>query len=271
MISSSFNAPTERFTVTVLGSGTSAGVPVMTCDCAVCTSKDSRNNRLRSSVMLRNAVKTILVDCGSDFRQQALRWKINRMDALLLTHSHSDHISGIDELRIYNWKQGSRIDTFGSAQTLGDLKQRFAYIFAPLQEGGGVPQVDLHTIALEPFAAAGLNVVPMEVMHGKLPVSAFRFGNFGYVTDASLVPDETIEKLKGVRYLILNALRWKPHPTHLTVDEAVAVVQRIAPQRAWFTHITHDLDHEATNAKLPKGIELAYDGLEFEVEAELSL
>ncbi|MCC6545818.1 MBL fold metallo-hydrolase [Candidatus Sumerlaeota bacterium] len=240
----------------------------MTCDCPVCTSSDPRNHRLRSSIMLRNAEKTILVDCGSDFRQQALQWKIQRLDALLLTHSHSDHISGIDDLRIYNWKQGCTIDTFGSAQTLSDLKQRFSYIFSPLQEGGGVPQIDLRTIAAQPFNAAGLKVMPMEVMHGKLPVTGFRFGNFGYVTDASHVPDDAIEKLKGVRYLILNALRWRPHPTHLTVDEAIAVAKRIGPERAWFTHITHDLDHEETNAKLPKGYELAHDGLEFDVEAE---
>ncbi|HMZ52141.1 MAG TPA: MBL fold metallo-hydrolase [Candidatus Sumerlaeota bacterium] len=268
MSDNAFNALGEEFRVTVLGSGTSAGVPVMTCDCSVCTSSDSRNRRLRSSIMLRNDSKTILVDCGSDFRQQALQWKINRLDALLLTHSHSDHISGIDELRIYNWKQGHHIDTFGSEQTLADLRQRFGYIFSPMQEGGGVPQIDLRTIGHDPFTAAGLSVLPVEVMHGRLPVTGFRFGNFGYVTDASFVPEETVEKLKGVRFLILNALRWKPHPTHLTVDQAVEIVRRIGPERAWFTHITHDLDHEETNAKLPKGIELAYDGLEFDVEAQ---
>jgi phosphoribosyl 1,2-cyclic phosphate phosphodiesterase len=252
--------------VTILGSGTSAGIPVITCDCPVCTSTNPRNQRLRSSILLRNAEKTILVDCGSDYRQQALTHHINRLDALLLTHAHSDHVSGLDELRLYNWKQKHAIPVFASARTIHDIRQRFSYIFSPLQEGGGVPEIEL-TAVTGPFETHGVRVLPLEVMHGKLPVLGFRFGNFAYITDASQVPDETVRRLSGVRYLILNALRYKPHPTHLTVDEAVAIARRVGAERTWFTHITHDLDHDEANARLPEGMALAHDGLEFDIDA----
>lgn len=251
--------------VTVLGSGTSSGVPVITCKCPVCSSENPRNHRLRSSIVLRGEGRTILVDCGSDFRQQALAYDIDKMDVVLLTHAHSDHISGIDELRLYNWTQKKVIPIYGSPRTLKDLRRRFDYIFNPEQTGGGIPQVELVEVA-GPFEILGVPVIPLEVMHGNLPVLGFRFGDFAYITDASEVPDKTVEQLAGVRYLILNALRHRPHPTHLNIEQAVEIVQRIAPERAWFTHITHDLDHDATNAQLPKGIELAYDGLEFVID-----
>ena len=251
--------------VTVLGSGTSAGIPVITCDCPVCTSTNPRNQRLRSSILLRNAEKTILVDCGSDYRQQALTHRINRLDSLLLTHAHSDHVSGLDELRLYNWKQKQSIPVFASARTLSDIRQRFCYIFSPLQEGGGVPEIELHTVT-GPFETNGVRVLPLEVMHGKLPVLGFRFGDFAYITDASMVPEETVRRLSGVRCLILNALRYKPHPTHLSVEEAVVIAGRVGAERTWFTHITHDLDHDETNARLPEGMALAHDGLEFDID-----
>lgn len=252
------------FTVTVLGTGTSAGVPVIGCDCPVCTSTDRRNNRLRSSVILRNEGRAILVDCGSDFRQQALTYQIKRLDSVLITHAHSDHVSGIDEIRLYNWRQGHAIPVYGSPETLGGLRRRFDYIFNPLQIGGGVSNLDLVDID-GPFETCGVSVLPLHVMHGKLPVLGFRFGEFAYITDASEVPDETIRLLEGVRYLILNALRHRPHPTHLTVAQAVEIARQLKPERTWFTHITHDLDHEETNRSLPEGVELGYDGLEFEV------
>jgi len=251
--------------VTVLGSGTSSGVPVIACDCAVCTSSDPNNQRLRSSIVLRNDQHTVLVDCGSDYRQQALTYHINRLDAVLLTHAHSDHVSGIDEIRLYNWRQKQDIPLYGSADTLENIKRRFDYIFNPGHVGGGIPRVELHEIGGQPFQVLGYPVIPLDALHGKLPVLGFRFGDFGYITDASEVPEETIRRLRGVRYLILNALRHRPHPTHLTVAEAVEITKRIGPERAWFTHITHDLDHETTNAELPKGMNLAHDGLEFTI------
>lgn len=261
---------TRTFTATVLGSGTSSGVPVIACDCPVCTSADPHNRRLRSSLWLRNGDTSILIDCGSDFREQALTHRMDRLDAILLTHAHSDHIGGLDEVRIFNWRQHKPMPVYGTSDTLQGIRRRFDYIFEPIQTGGGIPQVELETLDGGPFEVEGLRVIPLPVMHGKLPVLGFRFGDFAYVTDASVVPDETMELMRGVRFLILNALRHRPHPTHLTVEQAVALAQRIGPERAWFTHITHDLDHEATNRDMPPGMALAHDGLEFQVEAVTS-
>lgn len=259
------NGGGHGFRVVVLGTGTSAGVPVITCDCPVCTSTDPNNTRLRSSILLRNEETTILVDCGSDYRQQALRYHINRLDSVLLTHAHSDHISGIDELRLYNWKQHHSIPMYGSPLTLESVRRRFDYAFNPLQGGGGVPQLDLCPIEGN-FQTVGVPVIPLLAYHGRLPILGFRFGDFAYITDASFLPPSTMEAIRGVRFLILNALRHKPHPTHFTVAEAVEIAQKIGAEHTWFTHITHDLDHETTNRELPDGIDLAHDGLEFEID-----
>ncbi len=258
---------TKPLKVTVLGTGTSAGVPVIGCDCPTCTSSDPNDNRLRSSIVLRDDQHTILVDCGSDFREQALRYHINRLDVILLTHAHSDHVSGLDDIRIYNWRQGTTIPFYGNKEAFDSLKRRFDYIFAPMQTGGGIPQVELNEVS-QTFECLGLKITPLPVMHGDLPVLGFRFGNFAYITDASEVPKETREKLKGVKYLILNALRYRDHPTHLTVDQAVEIAQEVGAERTWFTHITHDLKHSDVNQHLPEGIRLGYDGLEFNIEAE---
>ena len=259
----------RTLTATVLGSGTSSGVPVIGCECPVCTSPDPRDSRLRASLLLHDGDIGVLVDCGPDFRQQALVHRIARIDAILLTHAHSDHISGLDDVRGYNWHQGQSMPVFGSEKTLEGVRRRFDYIFEPRQQGGGLPQLDLERIGEEPFPVAGLRVVPLPVWHGEMPVLGFRFGDFAYVTDASRIPEETLERMRGVRFLILNALRHRPHPTHLTVEQAVEMTRRIGAERAWFTHITHDLGHEATNRELPEGMELAWDGLQFEVEAEV--
>lgn len=255
--------------VTVLGSGTSAGIPVIGCDCPVCSSTDPRNKRLRTSIMLRDERRTIVVDTGADFREQALRYAIKRLDAVLVTHAHSDHVNGVDEIRLYNWRQGHPIPMYASPTTWANLRRRFDYIFTPQQIGGGVPQLTVHELDNDqPFEVQGLRVVPLPIYHGQLPVLGFRLGDFAYITDASLVPDETLERLRGVRFLILNALRHKPHPTHLTVEQATELAGRIGPERTWFIHMTHDLDHAETNAGLPDGVELAYDGLTFTITAE---
>ena len=255
----------EQLEVVVLGTGTSAGIPVVACDCAVCTSDDPANKRLRASIWLRSSSTSLLVDCGSDFREQALRHGIKRLDAVLFTHAHSDHVNGMDELRQFNWIQHARIPCWASPITWGNIRQRFEYMFNPMQRGGGVPELDLHTVDVREFTAAGHRVLPVEVMHGLLPVNGFRIGDFAYVTDASSVPPEAIRRLKGVKTLILNALRRRPHPTHLSIDEAVAVADEIGAERVWFTHMTHDLEHHETSAKLPPHIRLGYDGLTFSI------
>jgi phosphoribosyl 1,2-cyclic phosphate phosphodiesterase len=262
--------PTVR--VTILGSGTSMGVPTLGCDCAVCISTDPRNKRFRSSILIEQAGRNILVDCGPDFRTQALAVGLRDVDAVLLTHTHTDHIAGIDDLRPYNFLRGHSIPIYGSASHLGDLRCRYAYAFGPPQPGGGIPDLALETVESGvPFkvAAPGLEnwpILPLTVLHGKQPILGFRFGEFAYLTDVSAVPPETIEALKGVRWLITSALRHRPHPTHMSVAEAVDFVRQVAPERAWFTHICHDLDHEQTNADLPQGMALLYDGQVIETE-----
>jgi phosphoribosyl 1,2-cyclic phosphate phosphodiesterase len=260
---------TIPYTVTVLGSGTSAGVPVIGCQCPVCQSPKSKNKRLRSSIVLTGREQTILVDCGSDFRQQALHYRINSLDAILLTHAHSDHVSGLDEVRLYNWLSGRRMPVYGSTITLEGVRRRFDYLFNPMQLGGGVADVELITVGDQPlpFDLFGAPVVPLPVMHGKLPINGYRFGDFAYITDASFIPPETLEAVRGVRYLILNALRPRPHPTHLCIPEATAIALEIGAEQTWFTHLTHDVDHDDANAELPPGIQLAYDGLQFTINA----
>jgi len=253
--------------VTILGSGTSHGVPMIGCTCEVCQSPDSRDRRLRPSIYLQaEGGPCVLVDTSTDLRQQALAYGIRQVDAILMTHSHADHVLGMDEVRRFNILNGGAIPLHASPATARELRRIFQYVFEPPpQKGGGIPQVDLREID-GPFAVGSLPVQPVPLLHGSLPILGFRFGRFAYLTDASSIPDESWPLLAGLDVLVLNALRHRPHPTHFSLSEAVAVAERLQPARTFFTHICHDLPHEATNRSLPAGMALASDGLTFAVE-----
>ncbi|MGH9143816.1 MAG: MBL fold metallo-hydrolase [Vicinamibacterales bacterium] len=261
--------------ITVLGSGTSHGVPAIGCDCAVCRSPDPRDRRTRPSILIEvtgdagsafaGAVRSILVDTSTDLRMQALANDVRRVDAILFTHTHADHVFGIDDVRRFNQMQRASIPCFADADTLANLRRMFAYIFEPpKQQGGGLPQLSLLRIA-GPFSLGGVEIVPVPLFHGVLPVLGFRLGSFAYLTDCNRVPDESMALLGGVRTLIIDALRHRPHSTHFSVGEAIETAARIGAERTYFTHISHDLGHAATCASLPVGVELAYDGLVLEI------
>lgn len=252
--------------VTILGSGTSAGVPTLGCRCPVCMSTDPHNKRMRASIYLEQGNTRILVDCGPDFRTQALLRGIHDVDHVLITHTHSDHLNGLDDLRSFNMVHGHPISVYASQPSLDDIRHRFAYCFQPPPPGGGIPQLDLELLQPgKPVTLGELEVLPLQVFHGSLPILGFRFGKFAYFTDVSRVPAETLEALQGVEVLITSALRYRPHSTHMSVGEAVELVEKIGPRQAWFTHMCHDLDHDTTNRELPPGMALLYDGMAFEV------
>ena len=252
--------------VTFLGSGTSHGVPMIGCDCAVCRSDDPRDSRFRPSVLLSFAGGAqVLVDTPPDLRSQALRFGVRRVDAVVYTHSHADHIFGFDEIRRFNVMGGKPMPLFADACTLADLRRAFVYAFEQQAEnGGGIPQVEAVEIT-GPFEAAGQRFVPVPILHGTRPILGYRVGGFAYLTDCSLVPDESYSLLTGLDVLVLSALRHRPHPTHFTVAAAVETAARIGATRTVFTHMCHDLGHEATSRELPDGMALAYDGLVVEV------
>jgi len=253
--------------ITVLGSGTSLGVPVIGCDCAVCKSGDPRNDRTRASILVESDRQRLVVDVGPDFRRQALREDIRWLSAVLMTHDHADHINGLDDLRIYGFYTGRPVTIYSSAEVKEYIESRFAYAFHPPQEGGGVPALDLRVLD-GALRLGDLTVTPIPVFHGEIPILGFRFNTFGYVTDCSRMPEESKALLRGVRVLILNALRREPHPTHLSLDEAVALSRELGAEQTYFTHMAHDLEHAETNKSLPPGFELAYDGMKIEMNDE---
>ena len=256
--------------VTFLGTGTSSGVPMIGCSCDVCRSTDPRDQRLRPSIYVDvPGHAALLVDTTPDFRLQALTHGIARIDAVLFTHSHADHILGLDDLRRFNWMQGGPIPAYASADTWADIRRTFYYAFDGVKRlGGGTPKLDPHEIT-GPIVVSGVRVIPLPLWHGDAPILGFRFGSFAYLTDCSRLADETWALVDGVETLAIDALRDRPHTTHFTVDQALEVIARVKPRRAYMTHMSHDLGHAATSARLPEGVQLAYDGLALEVDVDV--
>jgi phosphoribosyl 1,2-cyclic phosphate phosphodiesterase len=248
--------------VTMLGSGTSTGVPVIGCTCRVCLSENPRNRRWRPGLKLELGERIVLVDTPTDLRSQALRFGLPRVDAIVFTHPHADHIYGLDDVRIFNFRQRAAIPCYGSEETLSRIRRAFAYVFEPGQVGGGKPQLELIPVR-EPFSLLDRTVIPVPVWHGEMEVFGYRLGGFAYVTDCNRIPEASFELLAGVEVLILDALRHRAHSTHFSVQEAIAVARRIGARRTIFTHMTHEVDHEDP---LPPGVEFGYDGLVFDVE-----
>lgn len=259
-------AERRRVRLTVLGSGTSVGVPTIGCSCKVCRSDDPRNRRLRPSVCLRWDGTTVVIDTGPDFRQQALAHGLEKVDAVLFTHAHADHVLGLDDLRPFNFVQRGPIPVYASEQTLNVIRRIFSYIFHDGPSESSRPKIDPRVFPGEPIVINGIEFVPIPVKHGSGECHGFRFGNHAYLTDHSEIPEQSLALLEGVETIFLDALRYKPHPTHSTVEQSLRTVERLKPRAAYFTHISHDLDHERAQSLLPEGVWLAYDGLELELE-----
>ncbi|MBB2149190.1 MBL fold metallo-hydrolase [Pedobacter gandavensis] len=247
--------------VTFLGTGTSQGIPVITCNCAVCQSSDHKNKRLRVSVLVEMGDKTIVIDSGPDFRYQMLRANVKDLDAILYTHEHKDHVAGLDDIRPFNYLLKKNIDIYATTRVQDALKREFSYIFAETHYPG-LPQIDLHTITDEPFEIGKTTVIPLKIMHYKLPILGFRIHDFTYITDAKTISEETIAKVKGTKILVINALQHEEHISHFTLKEAIDFAQKIGAEMTYLTHISHNLGlHEEVEKELPKNIKLAYDGL----------
>lgn len=250
--------------VTILGCATSTGVPIVSCSCPVCTSKNPKNSRTRCSVLVEAKGKNILIDTSTDLRFQALRHGITRLDAVLYTHSHADHTHGIDELRIYNFINKTAIPCFGNMQTIKNIKKNFKYIFDMVKSAGGKPKLILTTVADE-FDFDGIKITPVEVYHADWTIFGYRIGGMAYLTDCGGIPDWSWEKLKDLDLLIISALRYRPHPAHLNVEQAVETALKIKPRLTVFTHMGHELDYDTLLRELPDSIVPAYDGMEIEI------
>lgn len=252
-------------TVTFLGTGTSQGVPVIACECAVCTSADVHDKRLRTSIMLEGEGKVIVIDSGPDFRYQMLRAGVKHLDAIVFTHEHKDHIAGLDDIRAFNYRQQSAIEVYADERVQAALKREFYYIFDNFKYPG-IPQLNLHTIGLAPFDIGNVHFTPIEVLHYKLPVLGFRVKDFTYITDAKTVSETEKEKIKGSKILVINALQFDNHISHFTFDEALAFAIEMNAETTYFTHISHRLGrHADISARLPANIKLAYDGLKLDI------
>ena len=247
--------------ITFLGTGTSQGVPIIACECNVCKSTDEKDKRLRSSILIEDKGSVYVIDSGPDFRQQLLRENVKKLDAVIFTHEHKDHIAGLDEVRSFNYLYKKPVDIWASKRVEEAIRIEFAYIFSEIKYPG-IPEITLHEITDEPFRINETEFIPVNVLHYRLPVKAFRIGNFAYITDANYIADEEKEKLKNLDVLILNALRREKHISHFTLQEAIDLVNELKPKKAYFTHISHQLGlHTEVSKELPDNIELAYDQL----------
>ena len=254
-------------TITFLGTGTSSGVPMIGCDCAVCTSADPRDNRLRSSILVESAKTTLVVDTGPDFRYQMLRQKVKKLDAVLFTHPHKDHLAGLDDIRAFNFFSKKPIDIYADSLTEEAVRRDFYYAFTDTKYPG-IPELNLNTISTEPFVIGDIPVIPIQVWHLKMPVMGFRFGSFTYITDANRIEESEKNKIRGSEILILNALRRQKHISHFSLGEAIDMVEELQVPLAYFTHLSHQMGlHAEIESELPEHIHLAWDGLRLETGA----
>jgi len=250
---------------TFLGTGTSQGVPVIACKCKVCSSPNPKDIRLRTSLLLTYNGKNIVIDTGPDFRQQMLQNKVSMVDAILFTHEHKDHISGLDDIRAYNYQSKKDMEIYASLAVQDSLKREYSYVFAE-DSYPGIPKVNLNTIYNSPFELEGETIIPIKVMHYKLPVKAFRIGNLSYITDANFIDVSELKKIEGSDILIVNALRKEKHISHFNLDEALALIKSIKPKKAYLIHISHLMGlHDEVSKELPANVEIAYDGLQIEI------
>jgi phosphoribosyl 1,2-cyclic phosphate phosphodiesterase len=247
--------------ITLLGTGTSLGVPIIGCSCRVCTSSDPKDNRLRASAIIESDNQRFVIDAGPDFRQQMLRTGVNSIDAILLTHEHKDHVSGLDDIRALNILHKRPVDIYSEKRVQESIRKDFAYVFSAIQYPG-IPQMNLHTISSDPFIINDTEIIPIRAFHYKLPILGFRIADFTYISDANYIPPEELDKMRGTRILVINALRWEPHLSHYCIPEAIRIIEEIKPQKAYLTHLSHQAGlHEEIVKRLPDGIEPGYDGL----------
>ncbi|MFA6275306.1 MAG: MBL fold metallo-hydrolase [Pedobacter sp.] len=252
--------------ITFLGTGTSQGIPVIGCSCSVCLSADKRDKRLRVSVLVETDDKIIVIDSGPDFRYQMLRAGVKDLDAILFTHEHKDHVAGLDDIRPFNYILKKKIDIYAAERVQEALKREFSYIFADIKYHG-LPQINLHTVNDKPFKVGETSITPIDVLHYKLPVLGYRFKDFTYITDAKTISEESLTKIKGSKYLVINALQKEEHISHFTLDEAIAFANKAGAEKTYFTHMSHNLGlHADIEKELPNHIKLAYDGLSFELD-----
>ena len=252
--------------ITFLGTGTSQGVPVIACECETCKSYDSRDKRLRTSILIEKDETSLVIDAGPDFRQQMLRENVRRLDAIILTHEHKDHIAGMDDVRAFNYKSQDAIDIYAEERVQKAVRKEYSYVFAEFQYPG-IPKMRLNSVNEYGFTVRNILLTPLRAFHYRLPVYGFRIGNLAYITDANYVPEETKEKLFGVKYFVINALRREKHISHFSLREAIDLIREISPRKAFITHISHQMGrHEEVSVTLPPGIMLAYDGLSFQCD-----
>lgn len=250
--------------ITFLGTGTSHGVPVITCDCAVCQSDNPKNRRTRSSLWVRENETSLLIDTATEFRLQAIKANIKKVDGVLYTHCHADHVFGFDDLRVFSKLTDRSVPVYGNEPTIAELRDVFSYVFRKTQEGGGKPQVET-IVVKDSFRIQDVVVQPIPVFHGVLPILGYRIGNLAYITDCSYIPPSSLKLLEGLELLVLGVIRHEPHPTHMNVEQALKLTHQVQAKRTYFTHISHLLEHEETSKALPDGVSLAYDGLTIRV------